>query len=84
MHFCVSINMEMKIKLKSEEDYIEQSCVPLDETAAIEEHDNDIKNLTFRKDVLNNVLEKLIDKISQPGQDQPDQNVKRRKIINKQ
>jgi hypothetical protein len=63
----VSINAAMKIE--GEDDIGKQNFISDDENDAIEEFDNDIKNLTLRKNILNNVLEKMIDKINQPNQD---------------
>ena len=58
------------MKIERNEDISKQNSISGDEDDAVEEYDNDIKNLTLRKDILNNVLEKLIDKINQPNQDE--------------
>jgi hypothetical protein len=52
--------------IEREEDIIRLDSEQGADSTNAKDNDEDIKHLTRRKDVLNNVLEKLIDKINQP------------------
>lgn len=52
--------------IENEEEFELEGSLPNAYNEENKENDDEIKNLTNRKDVLNNVLEKLINKINQP------------------
>ena len=54
------------MKIVSEEEPCKQNAISTAENEDVKDNDEAIDDLTRRKDVLNNVLEKLIDKINQP------------------
>jgi hypothetical protein len=57
---------QIEMIIENEKESELQGCLPNADYAINKENDEEIENLTSRKDVLNNVLEKLIDKINQP------------------
>ena len=60
----------MEIELENENDINQQNIRSGTNTPENFENDEDILQLTNRKDVLNTVLEKLIDTINQPKKDE--------------
>ena len=54
------------MNMKNEQEFELRGSLPNADNADSKENDEEIKKLTNRKDILNNVLEKLINKINQP------------------